>query len=525
MVTTSTSSKPAAYASPGSFVGLPLAITVRPKSVETSVHSVHVLVVSRDSATLRCLSHIGETNSWQVETISSRVQALERVQSKSSPDLIVLELLPDDPDSMHTLRWLRKACPSTPVILLSQSDGHQRMVEALRLGARDFLIKPFHEQELEQALKIQLAKVEQTEEDALSEEIEKLNDDTAFVAASPAMQKVQAQAELLAQVNVPVLIVGEKGSGRKTTAQLIHQLSARSGSRFARVRYSRRGAHQLGKELFGVDIGAVNGTTAHRPGEFELCHRGTLLLEEISEMPPSLQVRVLRVLQQERILMRGSEKTVLDVRVLATNRTKLDSENLRVTNSGDLMRRLNAFTIHVPPLRHHTEDIPVLLEYFMKRLAGHYGIPSRKFSNAALDVCEQYSWPDNVEGLKNFVKGYLMLGDESLRMLGAGVLCVEDSNPHLDQSFRNHLESSKSDRTNRKGTLTSAPTTEIASLKSLVRSVRQEAERGAIAGALEQTHWNRKAAARLLQISYRALLYKINEYQMTPKESTSLQRP
>ena len=489
----------------------------------TSVHSVLVLVVSRDPATLRCLSHVGETNSWQVETIPSGLQALERVQSKSSPDLIVLELVLDDPDSMHALRWLRKARPSMPVILLSQSDDHQRMVEALRLGARDFLIKPFHEQELEQALKIQLAKVEQNEEDAISEEIEKLNDDMAFVAASPAMKKVLAQAELLSQVNVPVLIVGEKGSGRKTTAQLIHHLSARSGSRFARVRYSTRGADQLAKELFGVDIGAVNGTTAHRPGEFELCHRGTLLLEEISEMPPSLQVRVLRVLQQERILRR--EKAVLDVRVLATNTTKLDSENLRGTNSGDLMRRLSAFTIHVPPLRHHTEDIPVLLEHFMKRLAGHYGLPSRKFSNAALDVCEQYSWPDNVQGLKNFVKGYLMLGDESLRMLGAGALCVEDSSPHLDQSFRNHLESSKSDRTNRKGTLTSAATTEIASLKSLVRSVKEETERSAIAGALEQTHWNRKAAARLLQISYRALLYKINEYRMTPEESTSLQRP
>jgi DNA-binding NtrC family response regulator len=454
-----------------------------------------------------------------VETIPSGLQALERVQSKSSPDLIVLELVLDDPDSMHTLRWLRKACPSMPVILLSQSDDHQRMVEALRLGARDFLIKPFHEQELEQALKIQLAKVEQNEEVAISEEIEKLNDDMAFVAASPAMKKVLAQAELLARVNAPVLIVGEKGSGRKTTAQLIHDLSARSGSRFARVRCSTLGEDELEKEVFGAEIGTVNGTTAHRPGEFEFCHRGTLLLEEISEMPPSLQARVLRALQPQRILRRGSEKIVLDVRVLATNTTELDSENLRGKGSGDLMTRLSAFTIHVPPLRQHKEDIPILLEHFMKRLARHYGLQSRKFSNAALDVCKQYSWPDNVQGLKNFVKAYLVLGDESLRMLGAGTVCLEDSNPHLDQSFRNHLESSKSDRTNGKGTLTSAATTQIASLKSLVHSVKEEAERSAIASALEQTHWNRKAAARLLQISYRALLYKIDEYQMTPEKS------
>ena len=492
--------------------------------METSVHPVHVLVVCRDPATLSCLRNVGETNFWQFETVPSGLQALERVQSKIAPDLIVLELIPDDPGSMHTLRWLRKARPGMPVILLSQPDDHQRMVEALRLGARDFLIKPFHEQELERVLKFQLANLEQNEEATISEEIEKLNNSMAFVAESPAMKKVLAQAELLAQVNVPVLIVGEKGSGRRTTAHLIHHLSARSGSRFARVTCSALRGDQLEKEVLGVDIGTVNGTTAHRPEDFEFCHRGTLLLEEISEMPPSLQVKVLQALQPQRIRRRGSEKTLLDVRVLATNTTGLDPENLRGRRR-DLMKRLSAFTIHVPPLRQHTEDIPVLLEHFMKRLARHYGLESRKFSNAALDVCKQYSWPDNVKGLKNFVKAYLMLGDESLGMLGAGTVCLEDSNPHLDQSFRNHPESSKSDRTNGKGILTSAATTQIASLKSLVHSVKEEAERSAIAGALEQTHWNRKAAARLLQISYRALLYKIDEYRMTPEESTSLQRP
>ena len=488
--------------------------------METSVHSVHILVVSRDHATLRCFGNVGETNSWQLETTHSGLHALERAQSKISPDLIVLELVPDDPDSMHTLRWLRKACPSMPVILLSHSDDHQRMVDALRLGARDFLIKPFHEQEVERVLKVQLASLEQNKVNAISEEIENLKDkdNEAFVAASPAMKKLLAQVELLAQVNVPVLIVGEKGSGKKTMAQLIHHLSARSRSRFARVRCGILGEDELEQEIFGVDIGTGNGTVAHRPGEFEFCHRGTVLLEDISEMPASLQARILRALQPQRILRRGSEKTTLDVRVLATNTTERDSEKLREKGSGDLMMRLSAFTIHVPPLRHHTEDIPVLLDHFMKRFARHYGLPARKFSNAALDVCEHYSWPGNVQGLENFVRAYLILGDDSVLMLSAGTLCLEDSNPHLDQSIRNRLENLKSDRTNGKGVLSSGVTPPIASLKSLVRSVKEEAERSAIAGALEQTHWNRKAAARLLQISYRALLYKIDEYRMTPPE-------
>jgi two-component system, NtrC family, response regulator AtoC len=486
--------------------------------VETSVHSVRILVVSRDPATLRCIANVREANSWQLETTHSGLEALERAQSKISPDLVLLDLVPDDPDSMHTLRWFQRACPRMPVILLSQSHDHQRMVEALRLGARDFLIKPFHEQELERVLKHQLASLKQNEVAAMSEEIEKVNDNLVFVAASPAMKKLRAQAELLAQATVPVLIVGEKGSGKQTTAQLIHELSARSGSRFAQVSCSALTGDQLGKEIFGTENGVVNGATIYRPGKLEFCHRGTLLLKEVSEMPASLQVRMLRALQQQRIVRHGSEKTVLDVRFLATNTTELDPAKLGRSGSGDLMTRLSAFTIQVPPLRHRLEDIPVLLEHFMTRLARNHGLPLRKFSDAALDVCQHYSWPGNVHGLENFVKAYLMLGDESLLMLGTGTLRLENSNPHLDQTILNRLDKLKSNQTNGSGPVTPKPSIENASLKLLVRGVKEEAERSAIAGALEQTHWNRKAAARLLQISYRALLYKIDEYQMTPPE-------
>lgn len=486
--------------------------------MESSAHSVRILVVSRDPATLRCIANVGEAKSWQLETTPSGFEALERAQSKISPDLVLIDLVPDDPDSMHTLRWFQRACPRMPVILLSQSDDHQRMLEALRLGARDFLMKPFHEQELERVLKHQLANLGQNEVAAMSEEIEKVNDNLVFVAASPAMKKLRAQAELLAQVTVPVLIVGEKGSGKQTTAQLIHELSARSG-RFAQVSCSALTGDQLEKEIFGTEHGVVNGATTYRPGKLEFCYRGTLLLKEVSEMPASLQVRMLRALQQQRIVRHRSEKTVLDVRFLATNTTELTPAKLVRSGSGDLMTRLSAFTLEVPPLRDRPEDIPALLEHFMTRLAGRYGLPSRKFSDAALEVCEHYSWPGNVQGLENFVKAYLMLGDESLLLLGTGTLRLENSNSHLDQTILNCLDNLKSDQTNGSGPLTSKLSMETASLKSLVRGVKEEAERSAIAGALEQTHWNRKAAARLLQISYRALLYKIDEYQMTPPES------
>lgn len=482
--------------------------------METANSTARMLLVSRDPSTLRCLSGVGDANSWQMETAHSGLEALERLQSAASPDIVLLDLAPDDSDSLHTLRWLRRVCPSVPVILLSQAEDHQRMVEALRLGARDFLIKPCHEHQVGRLLREHLAHPTENEL-ATGQEIEKISDSLTFVAASPEMRKLRAQAELLAQVNVPVLIIGEKGSGKQTVAQLIHELSVRSSSRFAKVSCGALASDQLEQEIFGSDSTASNGDLGHRPGKLDFCHRGTFLLEDVSEMPANLQARMVNLLQRPGIVRRGNDKVELDVRVLATNNLSAESERLEF--SGALIRRLSAFTIIVSPLRHHKADIPVLLGHFMKKLSRHYGLPARDFSTRALESCIQYSWPGNVTELENFVKGYLMLGDDSLLMVGEGRMAPTDSGTGISPRGADAVPT--------RGWATEVDAMPVrlsagpASLKALVRNVKEEAEKSAIAGALDRTQWNRKAAARLLQISYRALLYKIEHHQMRPPQA------
>ncbi len=457
-----------------------------------------MLLVSRDPSTLRSLAKVGEANDWQMETAHSGLEALEHVQSISSPDLVLLDLVPDDADSLHTLRWLRRVCPRVPVILISQSENHHDMVEALRLGAQDFLLKPWQEQQLDRILKSHVATATNQDATLTGDEIERISDTLSFVAASPAMKKLRAQAELLAQVNVPVLIVGEQGSGKETIARLIHELSVRSGMRFMKVSCDATTSDQLETELFGYAADEVNSGGYHRPGKFELCHRGTLVLEQISEMSLSLQAKVVAALQRPRVVRKNNERADLDVRILGTSKTDVEAADVENQIGGDLLSRLSAFTISVPPLRQRKEDIPILLAHFMKRLARHYGLPPRKLSMHAVEGCQRYSWPGNVQELENFVKGYLMLGDDSLLMLGDGSLRTPSAQPKLEQAIQTRLEELKLNHP--KGNENAAPTGPVAeptSLKSLIRSVKEETEKNAIAGALDRTRWNRKAAARL----------------------------
>jgi two-component system response regulator AtoC len=487
--------------------------------VETVINSARMLLVSRDPSTVRSLARVGEANDWEMDTAHSGLEALERLQSASSPDLVLLDLVPDDADSLHTLRWLRRVCPRIPVILISQSENHRDMVEALRLGAQDFLLKPWQEQQLDRLLKSHLTAVNQQEATFADEGIERISDNLSFVAASPAMKKLRAQAELLAQVNVPVLILGEPGSGKETTARLIHELSVRSGMRFLKVSCESFTTEQLETELFAFAADEVNSGGYHRPGKLELCHRGTLLLEEISEMSPNLQSKVVATLQRPRVVRRNNEHADLDVRILSTSKRDLDAVNDIKQMNGDLLRRLSAFTISIPPLRQRQEDIPMLLGHFMKRMARHYGLQTRKLSSRALESCQRYSWPGNVEELENFVKGYLMLGDDSLLMLGDGSWRRGNVLAQPDPAVRAQLAGTEQNHVNGNGAVpSSASPAEPGSLKSLIRAVKEEAERSAIAGALDRTRWNRKAAARLLQISYRALLYKIEQHQMRPPQ-------
>jgi len=485
-------------------------LTLAEKANET----IRLLAVSREPAVLRMLWSIGEANSWQLETAGSGWDALDRVQSGFAPDLLLLDLPRRDGDSLLVLRWLRRTRPELPIIVASYPEdaGHKR--EAIRLGAQEFLVRPFDERQLEMTFRRHLGPSNEDVEGVASEGIEQLTDGVFFVGHSPIMQKLRAQLELLAQADVPVLILGESGSGKDTAAHLIHTLSVRSGCKFVKVNCAALPENLLEIELFGTDHGSSTSGARPKCGKLETCQNGTVVLDEISEMPTSLQLKLLRTLQERRFLRPGGEAEVgVDVRILAATSANLERAISEKRLREDLYYRLSAFTVHLPPLRQRHEEIPLLLQHFMHQLAKRYGMAPRTFSPAVVEACQSYAWPGNMKELENFVKRFLVLGESEV---SAGRSSPEE---FLENGFESLSRGAAQDQrmTDNLYRDGSGPS----SLKSLVHTVKLEAERNAIAAALEKTGWNRKAAARLLKVSYRTILYKIEQYHMKAPESYS----
>jgi DNA-binding NtrC family response regulator len=444
---------------------------------------------------------------------------MERVQSGLAPDLLLLDLPRGDSDGLHILRWLRRLRPELPIILICDPGDTPKQLEALRLGARDYLVRPLEDQPSEMVIRRHLSVTSgMVETDITSDDVEKISDDVFFVGASPIMRKLRTQAELLAVTNVPVLILGESGSGKETVARLIHKLSVRSGFGFSKVNCAALPSDLLEIELFGQKQNGA-GSPRVRAGKLELCEKGTILLDEIAEMPMALQAKLLEVLQNKRFARPGTRTPVdVDVRILVASTTSVESAVSENKLREDLCYCLSAYTLQVPPLRQRREEVPLLLRQFMQQVAKRYGLSPRTFSPGVLATCQSHFWPGNLRELENFVKRYLMAGGEELTL-------GEDKSESGDGDVAER-DTATSPRAVSPVASTSNPSAMCVSggnsLRSVVRNVKLEAERNAIASALESTSWNRKAAARLLKVSYRSLLYKIEQYQMKPSDSAQL---
>jgi two-component system, NtrC family, response regulator AtoC len=319
------------------------------------------------------------------------------------------------------------------------------------------------------------------------------------------MKKIRSQAALVANVDIPVLLLGESGTGKEVLARLIHKLSPRSHRTFLKVNCAAVPADLLESELFGYEAGAFTGANHAKPGKFELCNKGTILLDEIGEMPPLLQAKLLHVLQDQTFSRLGSRTMIkVDVRILAA--TNIDIPEALATKRlrEDLYYRLNAFTMSLPPLRERKEEIPILLKHFMSRMSESYARAPLPLSPPLMEACLRHSWPGNLRELSNFIKRYLVLGDETL--------AASELQPRPDGGGGMHAEGG--------GRNAVAGGDAAGGLKSLSRNAKDGAEAEAIARALQETNWNRKQAAALLQISYKALLYKIRQYGIAQTRST-----
>ena len=481
----------------------------------TTVPASRVLVVGRDSSVITTLQSLAGSYAWELEIAGSGCEALERLQGNHAPELAIVDLARGDADGLYALRWLRRMRPGLPVVLLGVEDNGLRH-EALRLGAREYLLKPVADRELVATIQRYMGGVADGDSDPFNQEqIVQVREDRFFVVGGALTRKLRAQAELLAQVDVPLLIVGESGSGKETVARLIHKLSVHSALPFLKVSCAALPPDLLERELFGYEAGSFPGQIRPKPGKFEMAEKGTIFLDDIADMPASLQAKLLHVLQERQFSRPGSGSAVrVDVRIIASTGIEVERAMTEKRLREDLYYRLSAFTVHMPSLRERKEEIPLLLGHFMSQMARHYGLPVRTLPAELLHACQEYKWPGNLRELESFVKRYLVMGHEEL-ILGEARWNNGNGNGLQEHRF-------PAGKTEVMPAAEAAATEDQASgLRSLVQSVKGEAERNAIAVALDQTRWNRKAAARLLKVSYRTLLYKIQQYHMSPPPTYS----
>src|SRR6202521_4676417 len=452
-----------------------------------------VLVVDDEPSIRKYLQTLLEVDGYRVTALSSGQEALQSVQDGERPDVIILDVLMQEMNGLDTLRQLMQVDRTLNVIMLSCSNEVTTVVEAIRLGAQDYLTKPFEKAELDAALLKSRQKIElRKENQALREYCDHLTEDLSFLAASPQMVRIRQQILQIAPVDVPVFIYGESGVGKEVVARMIHMRSTRRNQAFIKVNCAALPGELLESELFGYEQGAFTGAVRSKPGKFELANKGTIFLDEIAEMSPHLQAKLLHVLQDHQYSRLGGRSLIeVDVRVLAATNVEIQEAMKSGRLREDLYYRLNVLSINVPPLRERASEIPLLFRHFLQKYSEKFNKVPMVPSQHLLEAAVRYPWPGNLRELENFVKRYVILEDD-------------------EGSFRELLEMSAT-RQRTSPREEAAPVREQG-LKALVRSLKDEAEMEAIADALEKTHWCRKDAAKMLGISYKALLYKIRQF-------------
>jgi two-component system response regulator AtoC len=462
----------------------------------------NILLVDDEPSVLRYTKTLLEIDNYHVETAASGEEALQRMNRGPAPNLIVLDLVMPGMDGLQTLESCKKLRPEQKVVMISCLNDANKVVQAIKMGASDYVTKPFLPPQLQGAVRRALDSAAQANAQAANysvkgtEMVDDLDDDLFFLAASPVMKQIRAQVALIAKVNVPVLLLGESGVGKEILARLIHKMSIRAHRSMVKVNCAALPADLLESELFGYEAGAFTGASKSKPGKFELAHKGTILLDEIGEMSAGLQAKLLHVLQDGTFSRLGGRGNVsVDARVLAATNIDVKKAIAERKLREDLYYRLNAFTMTVPPLRERREEIPVLLRYYMNNLARQFGKNALPVSDKLVQECLRYHWPGNLRELGNFVKRYLVL---------------EDENMLIDELQYKTREGSADE---------GAAASGRGGLKALVRSLKDDAEAKEIQRALDDSNWNRKLAAAQLNISYKALLYKIKQHGLLPSGS------
>lgn len=427
-----------------------------------------VLVVDDEPSVCRSLSMVLERFGFEVTAAGDGLEALERFR-RGLHDLVIADLKMPGLSGLELLREVKRLSPGTPVVLLTAFGTVETAVQAMKEGAFDFLQKPFG---LEQLKDVVSRALRPKEEGGVERPI---------IAKSQRMLELLDMAKEAAQSAAPVLITGESGTGKELLARYIHAQGPRREGPFVAVNCAAIPEGLLESELFGHERGAFTGAVGQKKGKFELAHRGTLLLDEISEMPISLQAKLLRALQEGEVDRIGGTKPVkVDVRPIATSNRDLLQRIKEGKFREDLYFRLNVIHLHIPPLRERREDIPLLVHHFLEKYSRLNGRPLRELSPKAMKALLDYHWPGNVRELENVIHRAVLFSRGER---------IEERDLRLE---------------------TEALTEE--GHRTLPDLNLREAEKRLIVLALERAKGNRTEAARLLGVSVRTVRNKIKEY-------------
>jgi two-component system response regulator AtoC len=444
-----------------------------------------ILVVDDDESIRRYLSVLLSSLGYAVATVASADEALVHLGAEPLPALILLDLVMPGVGGLELLESLKQAYPQVPVMILSTIGEIRTVVEAMKRGAVDYLTKPFEEEELELAVTGALEKHRLREEvNVLKRRLDQYGDPPGLVSSNPQMLRIREIAGQVAASDAPVLILGETGVGKEVLARSIHSQSGRRGRAFVKVNCAALPHELLESELFGYEKGAFSGAIRDKPGKFELAHKGSILLDEIAEMSPHLQAKLLHVLQDGEFSRLGARQTTrVDARILASTNKPLDKIVGEGTFREDLFFRLAVVKIEIPPLRERREDIPLLAGAFVQRYADAEGGGVQELPSELIEAFLRHDWPGNVRELENAVRRYLIL-------------------PDLEMAVTELMPSRRP-----------VPPRPSADLKQLAHRAADQAEREAVRRVLAETRWNRRQAARRLNISYKALLNKLKKWE------------
>jgi len=448
-----------------------------------------ILVVDDEASHRQMIKAVLSAEGYEIEEAAEGQEAVRSVEAKFY-DLILMDIRMPGLSGVEALKKIKDISPGIAIIIMTAYASVDSAIDALKAGAYDYLTKPLDIEELKilVAKALQFHRLEK-ENVYLREQLNDRFDFSNIIGRSPAMKRLFETMALVAPSEATVLIVGESGTGKELIANAVHHNSPRAAKPFIKVNCAALPETLLESELFGHEKGAFTGATTRKQGRFQMAHRGSILLDEIGEMSPATQAKILRVLQEREFELIGSTQTIkVDTRIIAATNKNLEEEIEQERFREDLFYRINVVTIEVPPLRDRREDIALLADFFLK----HYSEKNRRlikgFTPRATDLLKRYDWPGNVRELENII--------ERAVIMARGEMITPLEFPVDLQDLDEGLKESRIDLTPGR------------SLK--------EVEKVMILRTLEEEGGNRTHAARKLGISRRTLQLKLKEYGINP---------